>query len=162
MNYIVLDKILRNLSDNYETFHLRPPVIIKNAGYDMDEKIAHMMCYKMAKDGYLFSPSEGYYQITFDGMLFINEGGYTEKNKKDNLVHEVNQSVKDVNILQKWMLGLTAFFTAATLAVSILDYNKDYVISVPNPKVTLLPLPVTPTQDTQSQNTLQRLPPGRQ
>jgi hypothetical protein len=137
---------------------------------------------KLVKDGYITEVKKDYtttypngkvstkladyYQISFDGVLFHEQGGYLafqqreqqrfrfERRKMRLELRQIRSTIK-INTFQKWIIGLATLFSAVSLIISILDYKKDTVINVPPPTVVIQQLQSLLRQDTSSQNTLQ-------
>lgn len=105
-----------------------------------------------------FNKSENLYELTEKGWQFVS---FEDEFKKARLpveqmasVISTNSSVKSTNNIQKWLIGLATLFSALSLWISYLDYNKKDVINIRPPQVTILQSLPQSGIDTLSRDTL--------
>lgn len=101
MELEILDALLKYLKDtNHNTFqHIKSDVKNKSAFLkDIDDKILYSALLKLVKDDYVYedfqkigSLSGNVYNISFEGIFFINNGGY-EKEHQNNQKAEIESA----------------------------------------------------------------------
>lgn len=93
-----LDDILRYLATLYEDTAPIPADLIKQrSGIGISGPLAYLMLVYMSEAGYVWNQN-GYFQILMKGLFFIQQGGYEQEKKKEDLKI---QAIKDEMALRK-------------------------------------------------------------
>ncbi len=163
MTIALLDEALNYFYDNqFRLLNHRSivePILTKHKEFDDKNgtykiRAANQIIEKLSSDGLLIfrdnstSNMAGGYYLSFDGIIFKENGGYTEelnrnKNDRDFEVRKMrlelkqirstiitNRNVRGINNIQKILIVLATIFSAVSLWISYLTYLKDEVINV--------------------------------
>lgn len=112
----ILDKTLKSLKEHTAENPLPKEVIFLNADIlkSLTNRDKKLIVEKLIKDGYtdrIFINELDHYFITFDGLLFIQKGGYKSENQKQ---HQ-----------DRWIKRITFFLLILTSVVAVIySYNE--------------------------------------
>jgi hypothetical protein len=126
----ILDAILTYLKDTeYNTFQFIKSDIKNKSAFlkEIDDKTLRSALLKLVKDDYVHKDfqkigtlSGDLYEISFEGLSFISEGGYVSRMERNQTQ---DKKLNDIAILQssqqKWILRLTWVVGLATLVAGV-------------------------------------------
>lgn len=148
----ILDDLLRYLSitkhNQFNSFvqDKENKTILLNL---IDKSILHSALLKLVKDGYVNTESENsidplfkspkkdhYYKISFEGMVFIENGGYENQNRENQRIENWNNEMTErQNALEKkqvssqfqivvltWIIALGTLIAGLYYVLEILDF----------------------------------------
>jgi hypothetical protein len=135
MEQKILDELLSYLKDtNHNTFQFIKSDVKNKSAFlkDIDDKILYSALLKLVKDDYVYedfqkigSLSGNIYSISFEGIFFINNGGYgqalLEVQRKENAydVLQIEQKKQSISLL--WLNRWVAFGAVVVAIDSILN-----------------------------------------
>ncbi|WP_281635785.1 hypothetical protein [Flavobacterium marginilacus] len=130
MELEILDALLKYLKDtNHNTFqHIKSDVKNKSAFLkEIDDKTLYSALLKLVKDDYVYEDfqkmgtlSGNLYNISFEGLSFIAEGGYVSRKERNQ---SQDKKLNDIAIVQsfqqKWIHRLTWIIGLGTLVAGV-------------------------------------------
>ena len=113
--------------DKYNIRNIAPDnLLIRKTIIDFNEE--EDIIYKLKKDGYI-QYADSKYSITYDGRVFINDGGYVKQNQKEKtLLDEINgrnkRAERKEDRLNFWTMWL-AIGTFALVIIELIVHRKE-------------------------------------
>lgn len=127
--YDIMDKILQHMAKTPSAGWKRPPAIAQEMDLQIEDWEVTMCCSKMSRDGYLQKSDKlaHMYVITFEGVAFIKQGGYSalHKNETESKILQEKKMVLDIANAQRvydsyWVtfgIAIAAFLISVILLV---------------------------------------------
>lgn len=118
-----LDLILKYMSENLEAVPRRPEAIVKSSKLNIEDTESYRMFKMMFIDGYVYEHNEnGVYGITYKGLLFLENGGYTFEHQKYKLSKKTTIISNKVDIFLKPLGIITAVFIISFYLIKFLKF----------------------------------------
>jgi hypothetical protein len=130
MELEILDALLKYLKDtNHNTFQFIKSDVKNKSAFlkEIDDKTLYSALLKLVKDDYVYEDfqkigtlSGNLYNISFEGLSFIAEGGYVSRKERNQAQ---DKKLKDIVIVQsfqqKWIHRLTWIIGLGTLVAGV-------------------------------------------
>jgi hypothetical protein len=122
-----LDLILKHLSENIGDIPKRPDTILEDSGLVLEKSEAYLIINMLFDDGYLRQAKtkelyNGTYCIKYNGLVFLDNGGYELKHKIYKRKH-LSSTVSDyVDIVVKPIGIVTAVLVSIWYIIKLLEF----------------------------------------
>lgn len=130
MELKILDALLTYLKDtNHNTFQFIKSDVKNKSAFlkEIDDKTLYSALLKLVKDDYVYEDFQkigtlngNLYNISFEGLSFISEGGYVSRKERNQ---SQDKKLNDIAILQsfqqRWILRLTWIIGLGTLVAGV-------------------------------------------